>query len=60
VLDAPLDLLVGIGFSAPAVDLRPAGDAGLDPVTCEIAVDRLVIEPVRGLGMDRVRARPDQ
>jgi hypothetical protein len=42
------------------VDLRPAGDARLDPVAREIAVDCLVIEPVLGLGMHRVRARADQ
>src|SRR3546814_7887817 len=32
VLDAPLDLFHGVGLSAPAVHLRPAGDARLHPV----------------------------
>ena len=55
-----LELLGGVGLAAPAVDLRPAGDAGLDPVAGEIAVDDVVIEPVGGLGLERVRARADQ
>src|SRR6266536_3318560 len=50
VLDAPLDLLFGVGLAAPAVDLRPAGDPGLDAMAREVAVDRLIIEPIGGLG----------
>src|SRR6266852_3168694 len=57
VLDPALDFLVRVGLPAPTADLRPAGDAGLDAMAGEIAVDRLVIEPVLGLGMNGVRAR---
>ena len=46
VLDAALDLVLGVGLAAPAIDLRPAGDAGLDLVAGEIAVDDLVIGAV--------------
>ena len=59
VLDAALDLFLAVGFAAPAVDLRPAGDAGLHPVAGEIAVHRLVVDagppPWRGprAGADR-------
>ena len=60
VLDAALDLLLRVGLAAPAADLRPAGDPRLDPVAREIAVHGLVIEPVLGLGVDRVRARSHQ
>ena len=60
VLDALLDLLGGVGLAAPAVDLRPAGDAGLDLVAGEVAVDDVVVEPVGGLGLQRVRARADE
>src|SRR5580700_3825337 len=59
-LDALLDLLFVVDLAAPAVDLRPAGDAGLDAVAGEIAVDRFVIEMVLGLGMHGMRARADQ
>ena len=60
VLDAPLELLVRVGLAAPAVDLRPAGDAGLHAVAGEIAVDDLLVEPVGGLGLQGVRARADE
>src|SRR5436190_3608094 len=59
-LDTLLDLLVGVDFAAPAVDLRPAGDPGLDAVTCEIAVDGLVEQPALQFTLHGVRARPDQ
>src|ERR1051325_2116696 len=36
-LDALLDLLFIVDLAAPAVDLRPAGDAGFDAVAREIA-----------------------
>src|ERR1700742_4418214 len=38
-LDPALDLFRSIGLAPPAVDLGPAGDAGLDLVAGEIAVD---------------------
>ena len=60
MLDAALDFLLGVGFAAPAIDLRPAGDAGLDAMAREIAVDGLIVEPVLSLGMDRMRARADE
>jgi len=50
VFDAALDLFQGIGFPAPAVHLRPAGDAGLDPVARRVGVDHLVVELAAGLG----------
>src|SRR5690606_21218301 len=53
-------LLLGIGLPAPAVDLSPAGNAGLHPVAGEIAVDHLEIESVVGLGGRGVRARTDE
>ena len=60
MLDTTLNLLVGVGLAPPAVDLCPTGDARLDPVAGEIAVDRFVITAVRRLGMERMRARSDQ
>src|SRR3546814_7673575 len=60
VLDAPLDLFHGVGLSAPAVHLRPAGDARLHPVARRVGVDGFLVEPPGGLGGGRVRARPDQ
>src|SRR3954470_2073046 len=60
MLDALLGLLLRVGLAAPAVDLRPAGQSRLDAVTGEIAVNRLVIAARFRLGVDGVRARPDQ
>src|SRR5690606_30248671 len=60
VLDPALDLLRCVGFPAPAVDLRPAGDARLDLVAREVAVDDLAIELVGSLRHRRVGARADQ
>src|SRR6201999_345147 len=59
-LDALLDLLFVVDLAAPAVDLRPASDAGLDAVTGEIAVDGLVEQASLQLALHRVRARTDQ
>src|SRR5215217_7496078 len=59
-LDALLDLLVGVDFAAPAVDLRPAGDPGLDAMAREIAVDGLVEQPALQFALHGVRAGPDQ
>src|SRR4051812_41481633 len=50
-LDALLDLLFIVDLAAPAVDLRPAGDAGLDAVAREIAVDGLVEQPALQLAL---------
>ena len=55
-----LDFFLGVGVAAPAVDLRPAGDARLDAVAREIAVDGFLVEPRLGLGIERVRPRADQ
>src|SRR5437764_534324 len=52
--------LVAATTAAAAVDLRPAGDAGLDLVAREVAVDHVVIEPVGGLGLQGVWTRADQ
>src|ERR1051325_2873008 len=60
VLDAVLHLLGAGELAAPAVDLRPAGDAGLDSVAGEIAVDRLVELAVLDGLVDGVRPRTDQ
>src|SRR5262249_5489270 len=60
MLDAALDRLRVLDLAAPAVDLRPAGDAGLDPVAGEVAVDRVVETAVLDLLIDGMRARPDQ
>ncbi len=60
MLDALLDLFLGVGLAAPAVDLRPARDARPHAMAREIAVHDLVILPIGGLGVDRMRARPDQ
>ena len=60
MLDAALDLFLAVGLAAPAMDLGPAGDARLDPMAREIAVHRLVVEMLGGLGVDGVRPRPDQ
>src|ERR1700694_2229906 len=59
-LDALLDFLFAVDFAAPAVDLRPAGNARLDAVTREIAVYRLVEQPALQFALHGVRARTDQ
>src|SRR5580704_8450345 len=59
-LDALLDFLLAVDFTAPAVDLCPAGDAGLDAMACEIAVDRLVEQPALQLALNGVRTGADQ
>src|SRR5579859_3106313 len=59
-LDALLDLLFVVDLAAPAVDLGPAGDTGLDAVAGEIAVNGLVEQAGLQLALHRVRARADQ
>src|SRR5271155_1114207 len=59
-LDALLDFLFAVDFTAPAVDLRPAGDSWLDAVAREISVDRLVEQPALQFALHGVRARADQ
>src|ERR1700733_5167669 len=59
-LDALLDFLLAVDFAAPAIDLRPAGDAGLDAVTREIAVHGFVEPPALQLALHGVRTRTDQ
>jgi hypothetical protein len=40
-----LDFFLGVRFTAPTIDLRPAGgDAGLHPVTGKIAIGDLRME----------------
>src|SRR5882724_3739440 len=58
--DALLDLLFVIYLATPAVDLCPAGDAGLDAVTREISVHGFVEQPALQFALHRVRARTDQ
>src|SRR5258705_1764810 len=59
-LDALLDFLLAVDFAAPAIDLGPAGNAGLDAVAREIAVDRFVEQPALQFALHRVRTRTDQ
>src|ERR1700692_1978028 len=59
-LDALLDFLLAVALAAPAVDLGPAGNARLDAVAGEIAVDRLVEQPALQFALHGVRARTDQ
>src|ERR1700722_18128359 len=59
-LDALLDFLLAVDFAAPAVDLRPAGDARFDAVAGEISVHRLVEQPAQQFSLHGVRTRPDQ
>src|SRR3984893_14264788 len=59
-LDALLDFLFVVDFAAPAIDLRPAGDAGLDAMTREITVDGFVEQLALQLALHRVGTRADQ
>src|ERR1700694_5461884 len=59
-LDAFLDFLFAVDFAAPAVDLRPAGNARLDAVTREIAVHRFVEQPSLQFALHGVRPMTDQ
>src|ERR1700737_3584299 len=59
-LDALLDLLLAVDFAAPAVDLRPAGNARLDTMPREITIHRLVEQPALQFALHGVRARTDQ
>src|SRR4051812_27423862 len=56
VLHASLDFLGGIGLTAPAVNLRPAGDAGFYAMTGKITVHCIIIEPLCRLGIHRMGA----
>src|SRR5690606_41009748 len=55
VFDAFLHFLQGIGFTPPAVDLRPAGDTWLDLVAQHVALDLFPVELVVG---HRMGSRP--
>src|SRR6267142_1300401 len=44
-LDALLDFLFIVDLAAPAVDLRPAGDAGFYAVAREVTVDGFIEQP---------------
>src|SRR5437879_2196186 len=59
-LDALLDFLFAVDFAAPAVDLRPAGNARLDAVAREIAVHGFVEQPALQFTLHGVRTRSDQ
>src|ERR1700731_1638598 len=59
-LHALLDFFLVVDFTAPAVDLRPAGDAGLDAMAREIAVNGLVEQPALQLALHRMRAGADE
>src|SRR5271156_5571152 len=59
-LDALLDFLFIVDLAAPAVDLGPAGNAGLDAVAGEIAVDGFIEQLAPQLALNGVGARTDQ
>src|SRR6201988_761798 len=59
-LDALLDLLFIVDLATPAVDLRPAGDPGLDAVAGEVAIDGLVEQAALQLALHRMRTRANQ
>src|SRR6266404_156428 len=59
-LDALLDFFLAVDFAAPAVDLRPAGNARLDAVTREIPIHRLIEQPALQFALHGVRTRTDQ
>src|SRR4051812_32402122 len=59
-LDALLDLLFIVDFAAPAVDLRPAGDARLYAVAREVPVDGFVEQAALQLALHRMGAGTDQ
>src|SRR5450631_162914 len=59
-LDPLLDLLFAVDFAAPAIDLGPAGNAGLDAMPREIAVHRFIEQPALQFALHGVRARSDQ
>src|SRR5690606_5124002 len=59
VIDPLHDLVDRVSLPAPAIDLGPAGNARLDAMAGEIAFHSLVIELVVGLGLQWMRARPD-
>ena len=44
VLDSLGDLLHGRGFTAPAIDLRPARDSGFHAVACIVGFHSLSVE----------------
>ncbi|CAM2144697.1 hypothetical protein PT2222_160130 [Paraburkholderia tropica] len=56
VRHAQLHFFEPVGFAAKAVDLRPAGDAGLDAVTVDVARHHALVEIVV---FERVRTRAD-
>src|SRR6201998_2686415 len=58
--DALLDLLFAVDFAAPAVDLRPAGNPGLDAAARQMTVHGFVEQPALQFALHRVRARADQ
>src|SRR5689334_5521417 len=60
VLDALLDLLLVVDLTAPAVDLSPAGNARLDAMAGEIAVDSFVEQLCLQFALHRMRAGTDQ
>ena len=48
------------GFATPTIHLRPAGDAGADPVTHRILSHDVTEQPVGRLGVGGVWPWPDQ
>ncbi|MNL56565.1 hypothetical protein D3C87_1800680 [compost metagenome] len=60
MLGTGTDFFIRIEFAAQALDLCPSGDAGLDPVSGEIAFDDIDIFAFAGLSVNGVRTRADQ
>src|SRR4051812_18948430 len=59
-LDALLDLLFIVNLAAPAVDLRPAGDAGFYAMASKVTIDGFVEQAALQLALHRMGARTDQ
>jgi hypothetical protein len=57
VVDALLHLLVSVGLSPIAMNLRPSGDAGFDVVPPGVEGDATLVLPIVS---QRMRARPDE
>src|SRR3954454_14621326 len=59
-LDALLDFLFIVNLAAPAVDLRPAGDAGFYAMASKVTIDGFVEQAALQLALHRMGARTDQ
>ena len=60
VFDPLFDFFARIGFTAPAIDLRPSGDSGPNLMAGEITIDYLFVKRIGGLGLGGMGARAYQ